>query len=178
MAKNDENRPVKDFTVPKAIGIQLGNTVPNVVANNFELQLSLLNMLSQYMFNGLANEDPNQHLTMFEKLCNTVKISGVEPDTIKLRAFPFSLGDKASNWLRSLDTVTIRTRAQMFDAFLSKYFPSSKTSTLRAQIINFKQRGGKSLSEACDRYQELPRLCPHHGLEKWFILQIFYEGLE
>jgi hypothetical protein len=22
------------------------------------------------------------------------------------------------------------------------------------------------------------RLCPHHGLEKWFILQIFYEGLE
>jgi hypothetical protein len=24
----------------------------------------------------------------------------------------------------------------------------------------------------------LLRLCPHHGLEKWFILQIFYEGLE
>jgi hypothetical protein len=24
----------------------------------------------------------------------------------------------------------------------------------------------------------LLRLCPHHRLEKWFILQIFYEGLE
>jgi hypothetical protein len=24
----------------------------------------------------------------------------------------------------------------------------------------------------------LSRLCPHHGLEKWSILQIFYEGLE
>jgi Retrotransposon gag protein len=66
----------------------------------------------------------------------------------------------------------------MSDAFLSKYFPPSKTSTLRAQIINFRQRGGESLSEAWDRYQELLRLCPHHGLEKWFILQIFYEGLE
>jgi Retrotransposon gag protein len=66
----------------------------------------------------------------------------------------------------------------MSDTFLSKYFPPSKTSTLRAQIINFRQRGGESLSEACDRYQELLCLCPHHGLEKWFILQIFYEGLE
>jgi hypothetical protein len=45
---------------------------------------------------------------MFEELCNTVKINGVEPEAIKLRASPFSLGDKARNWLRSLDTGTIR----------------------------------------------------------------------
>jgi Retrotransposon gag protein len=178
MAKNDENRPLKDFSAPKAIGIQLGYTVPNVAANNFELKPALLNMLSQHMFNGLVHEDPNQHLAMFEELCNTVKINGVEPEAIKLRAFPFSLGDKARNWLRSLDTGTIRTWDQMSDTFLSKYFPPSKTSVIRAQITNFRQRGGESLSEAWDRYQELLRLCPHHELEKWFILQIFYEGLE
>jgi Retrotransposon gag protein len=66
----------------------------------------------------------------------------------------------------------------MFDVFLSKYFPPSKTFALRAKIINFRQRVGESLSEAWDRYEELLRLCPHHELEKWFILQIFYEGLE
>jgi Retrotransposon gag protein len=115
---------------------------------------------------------------MFEELCNTIKINGVEPEAIKLRAFPFSLGDKARNWLRSLNTGTIRTWTQMSDVFLSKYFPPSKTSALRAQIINFRQRGGESLSEAWDRYQELLHLCPHYGLKKWFILQIFYEGLE
>jgi hypothetical protein len=109
MTENDENRPLKDFVVPKAIGIQLDYTVPNVAANNFELKPILLNMLSQHMFNGLAHEDPNQHLPMFEELCNTVKINGVEPDAIKLRAFPFSLGDKAKNWIRSLDTGIIRT---------------------------------------------------------------------
>jgi hypothetical protein len=109
MTENDENRPLKEFAAPKAIVIQLGYTVPNVVANNFELKPALLNMLSQHMFNGLAHEDPNQHLAMFEELCNTVKINGVEPETIKLRAFSFSLGDKVRNWLRSLDTDTIRT---------------------------------------------------------------------
>jgi Retrotransposon gag protein len=148
MAENDENRPLKDFVAPKEIGIQLGYTVPNVATNNFELKLVLLNMLSQHMFNGLAHEDPNQHLAMFEELCNTVKINGVEPEVIKLRAFSFSLGDKARNWLRSLDTGTIRTWAQISDAFLSKYFSPSKTSAIRAQIINFRQRGGESLSEA------------------------------
>jgi Retrotransposon gag protein len=148
MMENDKNRPLKDFAAPKVIEIQLGYMVPNVAANNFELKLALLNMLSQHMFNGLAHEDPNQHLAMFEELCNTVKINGVEHDAIKLRAFPFSLGDKGRNWLRSLDTSTIRTWAQISDAFLSKYFPPTKTFALRAQIINFRQRGGESLSEA------------------------------
>jgi hypothetical protein len=109
MAENDENRLLKDFVALKEIRIQLGYTMPNVAANNFELKPALLNMLSQHMFNGLAHEDPNQHLAIFEELCNTVKINGVEPEAIKLRTFPFSLGDKARNWLRSLDTGTIRT---------------------------------------------------------------------
>jgi hypothetical protein len=109
MAENDENRPLNDFAAPKTIRIQLGYTVSNVAANNFELKPALLNMLSQHMFNGLAHEDPNQHLALFEELCNTVKINGVEPEAIKLRAFSFSLGDKARNWLMSLDTGAIRT---------------------------------------------------------------------
>jgi hypothetical protein len=49
MTENDENRPLKDFAVPKAIEIQLGYTVPNVAANNFELKPALLNMLSQHI---------------------------------------------------------------------------------------------------------------------------------
>jgi hypothetical protein len=86
MAGNNENRPLKDFTAPKAIGIQLGYTVPNVAANNFELKPALLNMLSQYMFNGLAHEDPNQHLDMFEELCNTVVLN---PRPLNLEHFLF-----------------------------------------------------------------------------------------
>jgi hypothetical protein len=89
MTENDENCPLKDFTAPKAIGIQLGYTVPNVAANIFELKPALLNMLSKHMFNGLAHEDLNQHLAIFKELCNTVKINGVEPEAIKFRAFPF-----------------------------------------------------------------------------------------
>jgi hypothetical protein len=89
-----------------------------------QLKPALLNMLSQHMFNDLVSEDPNQYLAMFEELCNTVKINGVEPETIKVRAFPFYLRDNARNWLRSLDIGTIITLAQISDAFLFKYFSS------------------------------------------------------
>jgi Retrotransposon gag protein len=132
---------LNDFTAPKAIEIQLDYTVPNVATNNFELKPALLNMLSQHMFNGLAHEDPNQHLVMFEELCNMIKINGVEPESIKLRVFSFSLGDKARIWLKSLDTSTIIILTQMSNIFLSKYFSPSKTSTLRPQITNFRHRG-------------------------------------
>jgi hypothetical protein len=90
MEENDENRPLKDFAALKAIEIQLGYTVPNVAAKNFERKPAFLNMLSQHMFNGLAHENPNQHPAMFEELCNMVKINGVEPDATKLRSFSFS----------------------------------------------------------------------------------------
>jgi hypothetical protein len=109
MAQNDDNLPLREFTAPKANDIQLGYTVSTVGANNFELKPALLNMLSQHMFHGLAHEDSNQHLAMFEDLCNNVKINGIEHEAIKLRAFPFSLGDRVRSWLRSLDAGTIVT---------------------------------------------------------------------
>jgi hypothetical protein len=32
-------------------------------------------------------------------------------------------------------------------------------------------------NEAWERYKELLRACPHHGLENWLIIQTFYNGL-
>jgi hypothetical protein len=83
--------------------------VPTVGANNFKLKPALLNMLSQHMFHGPAHQDPNQHLAIFEELCNIVNINGVEHEAIKLRAFSFFLGDRARSWLMSLDVGTIVT---------------------------------------------------------------------
>ena len=33
------------------------------------------------------------------------------------------------------------------------------------------------MSEAWERFQELQRCCPHHGIEGWNLLQIFYNSL-
>ena len=42
----------------------------------------------------------------------------------------------------------------------------------------FKQEYGESLRDAWERFKDLQRACPHHGLEKWFLLKRFYNGLD
>jgi len=52
----------------------------------------------------------------------------------------------------------------MRQAFLARFFPPSKTAKLRDQIIRFNQKDGESLYDAWERFKEMLRLCPHHGL--------------
>nr|ABD63156.1 Retrotransposon gag protein [Asparagus officinalis] len=104
-------------------------------------------------------------------------MNGVSDDAIKLRLFPFSLRDKARAWLQSLPPGSITTWDQLSEAFLAKYFPPSKTAQLRNQITTFTQKEGESLYDAWERYKDLLRMCPHHGLEDWLIIHTFYNGL-
>ena len=66
---------------------------PTVEANNFELKPALITMVQQHQFTGHPTEDPNEHLGIFLKMVNTVKLNGVRLEVIKLQLFPFSLRD-------------------------------------------------------------------------------------
>lgn len=174
-AKN--TRTLKDFAAPNTNGLHSSITRPTVEANNFELKPSLLSMVQQNQFGGSSTDDPNLHLSVFLEYCDTLKMNGVTADAIRLRLFPFSLRDRARAWLHSLPTGSITTWDQLSQAFLAKYFPPSKTAQLRNQITNLTQKDGESLYEAWERFKELLRMCPHHGLEKWLIVHTFYNGL-
>ena len=45
------------------------------------------------------------------------------------------------------------------------------------EINTFGQLEGESLAEAWDRFHELLRKCPHHGLTRWMQVHTFYNGL-
>ena len=42
---------------------------------------------------------------------------------------------------------------------------------------SFSQKDSKSLTETWDRYKELLRKCPHHGLTRWMQIYNFYTSL-
>ncbi|KAJ9177056.1 hypothetical protein P3X46_012309 [Hevea brasiliensis] len=98
---NDRPRLLRDYRAPSVQGFQPSVTRPIVEANNFELKPAWLQMIQQTQFVGSPTEDPHYHLQCFLAFCDTFKMNGVSDQAIRLRAFPFSLRDKARKWLLS-----------------------------------------------------------------------------
>ena len=167
------NRALQEYTMPNP-GDNLSSIMrPIVDANNFEIKPEIIQMVSQFQFGGLPSEDPNAHLAQFLEIYDTFKMNGVSLDAIKLRLFLFSLRDKAKLWLHSLASQSITSWDLLSRAFLSKYFPPGKTAKFRQEITSFAQHSGESLYEAWERYKDLQRQCPHHGVPQWLLIQTF-----
>jgi len=100
-------------------------------------------------------EDPNLHLSVFLEVCDTLKINEASTDAILLRLFPFSLRDKARAWVHSLPPGSISTWEELTMAFLAKFFPPSKTVSLRNHITSFTQREDETLYEVWEQFKDL-----------------------
>lgn len=61
----------------------------------------------------------------------------------------------------------------MAEKFLGRYFPPSRTAKLKNEIFSFKQVDGESLHETLERWKELLKKCPHHGLDLGIQIQSF-----
>ncbi|GJR70872.1 MAK10-like protein [Tanacetum coccineum] len=97
-------------------------------------------------FHGLWSEDPNQHLKDFLKLVDSLDLDG-----------------SISTW----EDLTTR--------FLAQFFPPGRTVKLRNDILMFQQHHGESLSKAWTCFKDLLQKFPHHGIEIWLQVQIFYD---
>ncbi|CAM8988457.1 unnamed protein product [Rhodiola kirilowii] len=186
LVEDDQQRPAQqlvrrtlgDYTAPRVSGFQSAIAPPGIANNTWEFKMGLIQMVQNNQFLGRMNEDPHQHLKHFVQMCNTVKTNGVPPESYYLRLFPLSLSDKASRWLDSHVDGTFTTWDKLVEAFLQQYFPLSKTAPFRNKIISFHSTDDETLYKAWERYKELMRLCPHHNLELWQIIDTFYQGID
>ncbi|XP_031270531.1 uncharacterized protein LOC116128914 [Pistacia vera] len=141
----------------------------------FELKSGLIHLLPT--FHGRAGEDPNKHLMEFHVVCSSMKSTGVTEEQIKLRAFPFSLGDDVKDWLYYLLSGTVTTWNEMKRMFLERYFPASRAATIRKEICGIRQYNGETLYEYLERFKKLCASCPHHQISDQLLIQYLYEGL-
>ncbi|XP_042449005.1 uncharacterized protein LOC122033921 [Zingiber officinale] len=116
---------------------------------DFELKSGTIHLLPK--FHGHSGEDPNRHLQEFHVVCSTMKPQGISEEDIKLRAFPFSLADAAKDWLFYLPPGTITCWNGMRRVFLDKFFPASRTASIRKSICGIQQSTGETLHEYWER---------------------------
>ncbi|XP_013624416.1 PREDICTED: uncharacterized protein LOC106330506 [Brassica oleracea var. oleracea] len=101
-------------------------------------------------------------------------MNGVSEDAFKLKLFPFSLGDKAHQWEKTLPSATVTTWDECKRAFLDKFFSTSRTAKIRNEIYGFQQKSLERFSEAWERFKGYWSQCPHHGFSKVSLLSTFY----
>ncbi|CAN6707346.1 unnamed protein product [Malus baccata var. baccata] len=143
--------------------------------DEFELKSSLLHHIPKY--HGLSMEDPNKHLKEFEVVCSSMTPVNVDGNILKMKAFPFSLMDKAKDWLYELAPGTVTSWESMKRAFLEKFFPTSRIILLRKKISGIQQEEGESFPTYYERFKSLVASCPQHQMKEELLLQYFYEGL-
>ncbi|GJY39446.1 reverse transcriptase domain-containing protein [Tanacetum coccineum] len=80
-------------------------------------------------------------------------------------------------WLEKEPPCSILTWEALVSKFINQFFPLSKTTNLRNEIMNFQQCFDESFCDACNRFKDLLRACPHHGFTKLHQLDTFYNVL-
>ncbi|CAN6679374.1 unnamed protein product [Malus baccata var. baccata] len=143
--------------------------------DEFELKSSLLHHIPKY--HGLSMEEPNKHLKEFEVVCSSMTPINVDGNILMMKAFPFSLLEKAKDWLYELAPGTVTSWDSMKRAFLEKFFPTSRVILLRKRISGIQQDRGESFPSYYERFKSLVASCPQHQMKEELLIQYFYEGL-
>ncbi|CAN6570222.1 unnamed protein product [Malus baccata var. baccata] len=174
-----DNRTIKELSASgldnaTPLCIQYPRAAPDKTAE-FELKSSLLHHIPKY--HGLSMENPNKHLQEFEVVCSSMTPMNVDESILKMKAFPFSLLEKAKDWLYELASGTVTSWESMKRAFLEKFFPTSRVILLHKRISGIQQDEGESFPTYYERFKSLVASCPQHQMKEELLLQYFYEGL-
>jgi len=111
----------------------------------YVLKTRLIHLLPK--FHGLAGEDPHKNMKEFHIVYSTMKPPDVQEDHIFLKVFPHSLEGVTKDWLYYLAPRSIMSWDDLKRVFLEKFFPTSRTTSIRKDISGIKQLSGESLYE-------------------------------
>nr|GEV70076.1 reverse transcriptase domain-containing protein [Tanacetum cinerariifolium] len=132
-----DTRTMSELLQAPTEGYRDAIVIPAILAENFELKVGLLSLITSSQFHGFERDDPHSHIRWFNKITSTLKYKNVPHDAIKLMLFPFSLEGAARTWLEKEPLCSIHTWEDLVSMFVNYFFPSLKTTNLKNDITNF-----------------------------------------
>ncbi|KAJ9543636.1 LOW QUALITY PROTEIN: hypothetical protein OSB04_023343 [Centaurea solstitialis] len=175
---DDKDRGIRDYATPEFSLLNSSVLAANFTAQSFEPKQLMFTMLGTIgQFSGHNSDDPYLHLRSYLEVVDSFRARGVDQETMRLLFFTYSLKDKAKDWLSSQPPHSITSWDDLVTKFLKKYFPPTRNAKLRNAISMFSQEPDESVSDAWERYKDLLRKCPHHGIPHCIQLETFYNAL-
>jgi hypothetical protein len=141
----------------------------------FDIKTFIIKTIYEERFEGKPGEDQIAHLKKFEKRCEMIKLNNVICEVIKIKMFPYSLGEK-SNWFLDFPLGTSHPWINLKSAFMEIFGLRSVMSYNKEVLFLFKQQSDEWLVHTWERFRGIA-YGQEHGLRDWMIIRAFYLGL-
>ncbi|GJU79385.1 reverse transcriptase domain-containing protein [Tanacetum coccineum] len=172
-----DNRTIEELLQAPTEGYGEAIVILEINAEHFEIKTNLLQLVQANPSHGFERDNPHTHINNFKRITSTLKFRDVPNDVIKLMMFPYSLEGNARIWYDKEHPNSILTWEDLVTKFVNQFFSPSKTTHLKNEISHFTQKFDETFSEACERFKEMLRACPHHGFTELTQIDTFYNGL-
>jgi hypothetical protein len=144
--------PIYSFSAPEGKYQEPATLLHPIKAEGYEIRLDFISLVRELNFAGGLDENPYKHLQDFEEICATLMTSGMNHETLKWEAFPFSLMGWAKQWYKLHVSSCHDGWVILKDQFCFVIFPLSKIIDRHNEVLNFAQKEGESLGVAWSRY--------------------------
>jgi hypothetical protein len=134
-------------------------------------------LVKELNFAGGLDENPYKHLQDFEEICATLMISRMNHETLKWKAFLFSLMGWAKQWYKLYVSSCHGSWVILKDQLCFSFFLLSKIIDLHNDVLNFAQKEGESLGAAWSRYNQLVFLGSELSILDAMFMHNFVHGL-
>jgi hypothetical protein len=92
--------PIYSFSALEGKYLEPTNSLHPIKAKGYEIHPDFISFVRELNFAGGLDENLYKHLQDFEEICATLMISGMNHETLKWKAFPFSLMGWAKQWYK------------------------------------------------------------------------------
>jgi hypothetical protein len=169
--------PICSFLALKGKYLVPAISLHPIEAEGYGIHPDFISLVRELNFARGLDENPYKHLQDFEEICVTLMISGMNHETLKWNAFPFSLIGWAKQCYRLHVSSCHSSWVILKDQFYFTFFPLSKIIDLHNKVLNFAQKEGESLGIAWSRYNQLALSGPELSIPDAIFMQHFVHGL-
>nr|GEU91525.1 reverse transcriptase domain-containing protein [Tanacetum cinerariifolium] len=131
-----DNRTMDEMLRAPIEGCAEAIVIPPILAEQFKLKHSLINMMTSDQFFRLEKDNPHDHIRWFNKITSTIKYRDVPYSAIELILFPFSLAGAACRWLEKEPSHFITTWEELVSKFINEFVRPSRTTSLHQDSLN------------------------------------------
>jgi hypothetical protein len=92
--------PIYSFSAPEGKYLEPSTSLNPIKADGYEIHPDFIFLARELNFAGGLDKNPYKHLQDVEEICDTLMISRMNHETLKWKAFLFSLTGWAKQWYK------------------------------------------------------------------------------